>query len=73
MSAPARLVSDEDVLFRSQNWVDHDHDGPCEHVRDLALDLKNERRYSRELETQLELMTHHRNRLLDKSEGHRDE
>lgn len=72
MSAPERLVSDSDVSWYANDWMQHTHNGPCPHIRDLAIDLKNERRYSKELETQLELMTHHRNRLLDKRGGHAD-
>lgn len=66
MSAPERLVGDPDVADMVKNWNEY-HDTKT--IRDLAIDLKNERRSRRELETQLELMTHHRNRLLDKREG----
>jgi hypothetical protein len=72
MSAPERNVGDGTVeRLVSGAWMDitlPERDFQ-EYIRDLAIDLKNARRYSKELETQLELMTHHRNRLLDKRDG----
>lgn len=68
MSAPQRVLTESTLKHYISEWHSYAEGG--DEIRDLAIDLKNERRYSKELETQLELMTSHRNRLLDKREGH---